>query len=314
MKPIILLNAAAALAILAGGPAPAVALARSQTPARTMTSARPPTARPVRVICFGAHPDDDEVCAAGTAALWIARGDRVKFVSMTNGDIGHWRESGPRLAERRRAEVAAGARRIGYDFEILDNHDGRLEPTLENREAVVRLIREWRADVVITHRTNDYHPDHRYTGILVQDAAYMVTVPKFLPEVPALEVNPVFLYFSDHFQKPYPFQPDIALDIDSVMETKLDVLAGMVSQFFEGGANGSAAAQPKTEDEARARRQAVRERWTTRQREIADLCRASLVRYYGAERAAAIRYAEAFEIGEYGRIPDGEEIRRLFPF
>jgi LmbE family N-acetylglucosaminyl deacetylase len=306
-----LLNALAALVVLGAGPAGA----QATPPARTPASAPAPAAdRPLRIICFGAHPDDDEVCAAGTAALWIARGDRVKFVSMTNGDIGHWRESGPELARRRRAEVANGARLIGYDFEILDNHDGRLEPTLRNREAVVRLIREWRADVVITHRPNDYHPDHRYTGVLVQDAAYMVTVPKFLPEVPALEVNPVFLYFSDRFQKPYPFQPDIAVDIDSVMDKKLDVLAGMVSQFYEGGANGSAESQPKTEEEAMARRQAVRDRFIKRQLDVTDSCRATLARFYGPERAATIRYAEAFEVCEYGRIPDETEIRRLFPF
>jgi LmbE family N-acetylglucosaminyl deacetylase len=274
----------------------------------------PASARPLRIICFGAHPDDDEVCAAGTAALWIARGDRVKFVSLTNGDIGHWRESGRELAKRRRAEVANGARLVGYDFEILDNHDGRLEPSLRNREAVVRLIREWRADVVITHRPNDYHPDHRYTSVLVQDAAYMVTVPKFLPEVPALKVNPVFLYFYDRFQKPYPFQPDIAVDIDPVMEKKLAVLAGMVSQFYEGGVEGSAESQPKTEEEARARREAVRERFIKRQRDVTDTCRATLARFYGPERAATIRYAEAFEVCEYGRIPDEAEIRHLVPF
>jgi LmbE family N-acetylglucosaminyl deacetylase len=233
---------------------------------------------------------------------------------MTNGDIGHWRESGPELAERRRAEVANGARLIGYDFEILNNHDGRLEPTLRNREAVVRLIREWRADIVITHRPYDYHPDHRYTSVLVQDAAYMVTVPKFLPEVPALEVNPVFLYFYDRFQKPYPFQPDVAVDIDSAMGEKLDVLAGMVSQFYEGGANGSAETQPKTEEEARARRRAVRERFIKRQLDVTACCRASLAQFYGPDRAANIRYAEAFEVCEYGRIPDKTEIRRLIPF
>lgn len=279
---------------------------------------RPPGDAPgpesIRIICIGAHPDDAESGAAGTAALWVAKGCRVKFVAMTNGDIGHWRESGPELAARRRAEVAGGARLVGYEFEILNNPDGRLLPTLENREAVVRLIREWKADVVITHRPNDYHPDHRYTSVLVQDAAYMVTVPKFLPEVPALKLNPVFLYLSDRFQKPTPFQPDIAVDIDAVMEKKLEVLAGMASQFYEGGVSGSAEIQPKTEEERRARLQAVRDRFINRQLEITDRCRKSLVQWYGPERAARIKYAEAFEICEYGRLPDAKEIRRLLPF
>src|SRR5512136_2694595 len=166
-----------------------------------------------RILCIGAHPDDAESGAAGTAALWIAKCYHVKFVAVTNGDIGHWKESGPELARRRKAEVEHGARRVGYAFEILDNHDGELQPTLENRKAITRLIREWRADVVITHRPNDYHPDHRYTGVLVQDAAYMVTVPFFCPDIPILKKNPAFFYYPDRFQKPTPFRPDVVVDI-----------------------------------------------------------------------------------------------------
>ena len=176
---------------------------------------------PLRIICFGAHPDDCELKAAGVAAMWAARGHKVKFVSVTNGDIGHWRESGPALARRRKDEVEAAAKVLGIETEVLDNHDGELEPTLANRKTITRLIREWKADVVMSHRPNDYHPDHRYTGVLVQDAAYMVAVPKLLPDVPALKKNPVFLYYSDRFQKPNSFKPDVAVAIDEVAAKKL---------------------------------------------------------------------------------------------
>jgi LmbE family N-acetylglucosaminyl deacetylase len=267
-----------------------------------------------RILCIGAHPDDAESGAAGTAALWVAKGYHVKFVSVTNGDIGHWKESGPELARRRKAEVEHGARLVGYDFEILDNHDGELLPTLENRKAITRLIREWKADVVITHRPNDYHPDHRYTSVLVQDSAYMVTVPKFLPEVPALKDNPVFLYFPDRFQKPYPFQPDIAVGIDAVMDKKLEILLGMVSQFYEGGVGGSPELLSSDPAFQKARWASLRRRFTDRQLEVTAICRPSLEARYGLERAAGIRFAEAFEICEYGRRPDAAEIARLFPF
>jgi N-acetylglucosamine malate deacetylase 1 len=267
-----------------------------------------------RIICIGAHPDDAESGAAGTAALWVAKGYHVKFVAVTNGDIGHWKQSGAELAWRRRAEVEHGAKLVGYAFEILDNHDGELLPTLENRRTITRLIREWKADVVITHRPNDYHPDHRYTSILVQDAAYMVTVPKFCPEVPALKANPVFLYFSDRFQKPYPFQADIAVGVDGVMEKKLEVLLGMVSQFYEGGVSGSADLVPGDPAGQKARWAAVRDRFLTCQLDITDNCRRALEGWYGKERAAKIRFAEAFEICEYGRRPDRAEIKKLFPF
>jgi LmbE family N-acetylglucosaminyl deacetylase len=267
-----------------------------------------------RILCIGAHPDDAESGAAGTAALWIAKGYHVKFVAVTNGDIGHWKESGPELAKRRKAEVEHGAKLIGYDFEVLDNHDGELLPTLENRKRITRLIREWKADVVITHRPNDYHPDHRYTSVLVQDAAYMVTVPKFCPEVAALKVNPVFLYFSDRFMKPYPFQADIAVDIDAVMDKKLDVLLGMVSQFYEGGVSGSEDLLPKDDGARKARWELLANGFQDRSRSVADRFRKSLEEWYGAERAAKVRFAEAFEICEYGRRPDKAEIRKLFPF
>ena len=127
--------------------------------------------RPVRVICFGAHPDDCELKAAGVAALWAGKGHKVKFVSVTNGDAGHWRQSGPELAKRRKAEVEACAKVLGIETQVLDIPDGELEPTLANRKTITRLIREWNADVVMAPRPNDYHPDHRYTGVLMDDSA-----------------------------------------------------------------------------------------------------------------------------------------------
>src|SRR5207249_9186606 len=173
------------------------------------------------------------------ALLWAAKGHHVKFVSVTNGDIGHWREAGGPLARRRKAEVDQAARILGITTQVLDIHDGELMPTLENRRTITRLIREWKADIVMSHRPNDYHPDHRYTGVLVQDSAYMVAVPFFCPDTPPLKSNPVFLFYPDSFQKPNPFQPDIAVAIDKVIDKKLDALDTLESQFFEGGALGS---------------------------------------------------------------------------
>src|ERR1043166_8995154 len=182
------------------------------------SGAQPPMDGKLRIICFGAHPDDCELQAGGSAALWAAKGHHVKLVSVTNGDIGHWREAGGPLANRRRAEVMETARILGITAEVLDIHDGELEPTLENRRKITRLIREWNADLVLSPRPNDYHPDHRYTSVLVQDAAFMVAVPFFSTGVPALKANPVFLFYPDHFQKPNPFQPDILVSIDEAIE------------------------------------------------------------------------------------------------
>jgi N-acetylglucosamine malate deacetylase 1 len=268
----------------------------------------------LRIICFGAHPDDCELQAGGVAAMWAARGHKVKFVSTTNGDIGHWREAGGPLARRRQAEVEAAAKILGITTEVLDIHDGEILSTLENRRLLTRLIREWNADIVMGPRPNDYHPDHRYTGVLVQDAAYMVTVPFFCPDVPYLKHNPVFLYFPDRFQKPNPFQPDIAVAIDQVMEKKLDALDKLESQFYEGGANGSAELVPTEPDKQQARKREVRASFAQRNQSLAERFRGKLSEFYGAAKAPGIKYAEAFEICEYGRRPNLEELKKLFPF
>jgi len=270
----------------------------------------------LRIICFGAHPDDAEYKCGGAAALWAKLGHHVKLVSVTNGDIGHWQMAGGPLALRRTAESAEVAKRLGVTSQVLDIHDGELEPTLENRRIITRLIREWNADIVISHRPWDYHPDHRYVGVLVQDAAYMVTVPFFCPDTKPLQKNPLFLYSSDGFKKPYPFVADIAVSIDSVFEQKVDALMALESQTFEGGANGSqestAAAPPASKPELR--RAWLKERWTKRSKSEADRFRDALVRWYGDESGKAVLYAEAFEICEYGQQPEPEEVRRLFPF
>lgn len=269
-------------------------------------------AEPLRIICFGAHPDDCELKAAGTGALWAAQGHKVKFVSVTNGDIGHWRESGPALAKRRRAEVEAADKSLGITTEILEIHDGELEPTLANRKTITRLIREWNADIVMSHRPNDYHPDHRYTGVLVQDAAFMVAVPRFLPDVPPLKRNPVFLYYSDRFQKPNPFRPDVVVSIDAVEEAKVAALERMESQFLEGGAVGGPELIPADEAGRTKRRAEVRAMFQNRDRQSAKLYRDKLVELYG-DRGSKVEFAEAFEVCEYGRQPDAAELRRLFP-
>ena len=268
----------------------------------------------LRIIAFGAHPDDAELGVGGTAAKWAALGHHVKFVSVTNGDIGHWREAGGPLARRRTAEVQETAKLLGITTQVLDIHDGEVEPTLENRRTITRLIREWKADIVMGHRPNDYHPDHRAVGQLIQDASYMVTVPFFCPDTPHLERNPVFLSFQDRFTRPNPLQADIVVAIDDVVEKKLAAVEALHSQFYEGGANGGPQLVPSDEAGKARRKNEVREQFRTRFTSVARQYRAKLRELYGAERGDAVQYAEAFEISEYGRRPNAEEIRRLFPF
>jgi LmbE family N-acetylglucosaminyl deacetylase len=264
----------------------------------------------LNIIAFGAHPDDCDGRAGGTAAKWAAQGHRVRFVAVTNGDAGHQSQGGGALAMRRRAEAREAGRRIGVDYITLDNHDGELLPTLEVRNQLIRLIREWKADLVLGPRPFDYHPDHRYTGVLLQDAAFMVTVPNICPDIPALRKNPVFLYFQDGFQKPYPFIPDIAVSIDEVVEKKLDMFDAHTSQMYEWLPWHDGVLDQVPTDLA------ARKEWLKKQREreTNPAVRATLEKWYGAENAKKIQFAEAFEICEYGEQPNPELIRQLFPF
>ena len=263
----------------------------------------------VRVIAFGAHPDDCDIRAGGLAAKYAAKGNKVKFVSVTNGDAGHQSEGGGMLAMRRRAEAKEAGRRIGIEYEVLDNHDGELLPTIAVREQIIRKIREWNAEIVLSPRPNDYHPDHRYTGVLVQDAAYMVTVPNLVPDTPALRKNPVFLYFYDSFTRPQSFRADVVVDIDDVYDKKIDMLDAHASQVYEWlpWYDGILEQVPKDTAE--------RKRWLaekTPEKVLPEWVPVLQTRYGSA--ASGIKHAEAFEITEYGRRPAQEELRRLFPF
>lgn len=266
----------------------------------------------LRVIVIGAHPDDAEGRCGGTAALWAEQGARVMLVSVTNGDAGHQSEGGGALARRRAAESRRSAKILGVSWQTLDFHDGELVPSLEARWAVIRAIRDWRADIVISHRPNDYHPDHRYTGQLVQDAAYLVIVPNICPDTPRLERNPIFMYSPDRFQKPYPFVADVVVDIGAVIEKKIAALAEMDSQMFEWlpwiGGRLDGVPQGKKE-----RFEWYRSRHLRARKGPENSYYEQVAARYGKARADNVQFVEAFGLCEYGRQPTREELWELFP-
>lgn len=262
----------------------------------------------LNVVVIGAHPDDADISSGGTALKLAEQGHNVLFVSLTNGDAGHFNDGGGHLAKIRRAEAQEAGRRFGVTYKVLDYHDGELMPTLDVRLQVIRIIREWNADIVIGPRPYDYHPDHRNTALVLQDAAYLVVVPNIASDTPALKENPIFLYTQDRFQKPYPFIPDIAIDISDVFPKKIHAMAAHKSQYFEW--------LPWLDEklESVPEKDTEREEWLQvyRKRPISDTIRESLIKWYGKEKAMKITNAEAFEICEYGRQPSQDEIKELF--
>jgi LmbE family N-acetylglucosaminyl deacetylase len=266
-----------------------------------------------RLLCFGAHPDDCEMKSSGLAALWTRAGGEVRFIAMTDGSAGHHEMAGEQLVRRRRAEAESGARAVGGDSVILDNADGMLMPTLENRLRVIREIRVFRPDVIACPRVNDYHPDHRYTGVIVQDACYLLMVPNIVPLVPVPDREPVVIFMSDRFTKPSPLEPDLVFSIDPVLDQKIAAIGAHESQVLEwlpwiGGYASTMAA-----DDAGKRAHADGRVAVAAQAE-AGRFRAALIARYGAEAGAAVRHAEAYEISEYGAPLTGAATAALFPF
>ncbi|MCA9067982.1 MAG: PIG-L family deacetylase [Planctomycetaceae bacterium] len=269
--------------------------------------------KPLKILAIGAHPDDCDLTAGGAAALWHQDGHEVRFISMTNGASGHHQKSGKELADIRREEAANAGKAIGIQYDVLDNPDGELTPSLEARKQLIGLIRKFEPDLVLTHRPNDYHPDHRYTSQLVCDAAYMVTVPPVVPDVPPLRHNPVICYMMDNFQRPYPFSPTVAIDIEPVLDSVVDMLHCHKSQFYEWLPYNKFFPEPPPEEESQ-RRDWLDRHYRNRIAHYADQYRDLLVSLYGPERGTAIRYIQAFEPCEYGSPLTEEEKHRLFPF
>lgn len=271
----------------------------------------------MHILCIGAHPDDCDFSMGGTAALFARRGDRVKFVSVTNGDRGHfwdeYRENRDRLASRRLEEGRRAAATFGAEFESLGVHDGEVYVTPELTERMIRLIRGWGdagngPDLVITNRSNDYHRDHRYGAQLVLDATYMLTVPFMCPDVRHLDRMPVFAYWYDTFREGGAFRPDVVVPIDGVMEVKARVALAHESQFFEWLPYNDGR-QDTVPVDVEGRLAYLRARLEARSRAVAEACQRA-----APERVpAGCRLAEAFQISEYGRTPDSAELERLFP-
>ncbi|HEY5510638.1 MAG TPA: PIG-L family deacetylase [Prolixibacteraceae bacterium] len=274
------------------------------------TNAQDKQQQKLHVIIIGAHPDDPDK-VGGTAYKWAQLGHDVLMVSLTNGDAGHQSIKAKELAKIRREEARKAGDVIGIRYITLNNHDGQLMPTYENRLEVIKLIREQKADIVIFPRQYDYHPDHRYTGTLVLDAAYMVTVPTILPKVPHLEKNPLFLFMSDRFIHPEPFKADVCVDVDDVIEKKMDMFHQHKSQMYEWLPfnTGTLDKVPVSDSDRRT--------WIGKNRKgtsDATPYRDKLIELYGKSRGAKIEYCESFQDSGYGTKLTQENIGYYLPF
>jgi N-acetylglucosamine malate deacetylase 1 len=268
---------------------------------------------PLRLLIVGAHPDDAEFHAGGLTAIYRALGHTVKIISLTNGEAGHHAMSGLPLVARRQDEMRAAAAVIGAEQAMWPYRDGWLEPTLDLRWEMIRELRTFGPDLVLTHRTNDYHPDHRAAGNVVRDASYLVTVPAIVPEVPLGARLPVVAYLPDRFTRPNPLRGDVVIDVGDQLTPIIEMLACHESQVFEWLPFNQGILDQLPADSG-ARRAWLREWYLAYLRPQADRYRQELIATYGADRGSRIEYAEAFEASEYAAPLDAAARRRLFPF
>jgi LmbE family N-acetylglucosaminyl deacetylase len=269
--------------------------------------------RPLNIVAFGAHPDDCDLRFGGAALLYRQYGHNVRFVSMTNGDTGHFLEGGGPLARRRNAESQASAAIADIRYDVLDIHNGELEASVANRKLVIQIMRESRADLVLCHRPWDYHPDHRAVGVLVQDAAYTVTVPNVAPLTEPLLIPPVVGYLFDGFIDPSPYVATVAIDTDSVIERKADMVHCHASQMYEWLPYADGILDQIPEGEAE-RRELTGRNMLKRFGNLANACREALIRCYGSEHGSQVQTAESIMISQYGRGLRDEDWPVYFPF
>lgn len=281
-------------------------------PAITKEMVRKPG--PPRIMVIGAHPDDPDIVCGGTALKLISKGCKVKFVSVTDGRMGHHRLSPDETAKVRRAETLEAARRMGLDgYDIYGAPDCGLFPTYEWRCRVAKEIRAYEPDYIITHRTCDYHADHRATGTLVTDSGYLLGVPHWCPEVKPQRARPVILYMTDLFTVPREIRPDVMIGVDDYMDAFFDALDAQVSQFYDW-----LPWDKGIEAEVRA----LGDRSDIKRRN------AYLMKYWGVRKMSTARrfsdawsrqcpgrplpkFLEVCEVSEYGRAPTEADLKLL---
>ncbi len=288
----------------------------------------------IRAMMIGAHPDDCDFRCGGLAVKYAQLGHKVKFLSMCDGSGGHHIHTPAEIAARRKGETQEVAKVAGIEYEVWDVTDCELMADLETRKRLVRCIREFNPDIIFCSRSNDYHADHRNGAILVQDASYLLIVPHFCPEVPAMKQMPVIMHFYDHFQSP-PFEADVAIAIDDVIDKKFEMLACHESQMFEWlpYTKGTLDQVPEGKEarlewlhEPRVPRDGkpldesiLKSNLIGTQSEYREVVatvkyRKKLVERYGEEAGMKVLFTEAFSLCEYGSPLTAEKEALFFPF
>jgi N-acetylglucosamine malate deacetylase 1 len=259
----------------------------------------------MRVLVLGAHPDDAEFHAGGLLYHHAKLQSQIRIVSVTDGRSGHQSIEQSSLVTIRRNEAARAGNVIRAEYHTWDFPDGYLMPDLPVRERIIREIRTFKPDLVLTHRTCDYHPDHRAVGLAVQDASYLVTVPKIVSDVPALRRDPVVAYMPDMFTRPNSLRPDALLDATESLDTLIAMLACHESQVFDWLPFNQQILERVPTDHS--------ERLLWLKEWFLGMVSPRGPLFWNSDWGATPKLVEAFEISEYASRPTNSQKKQLFP-
>jgi len=260
----------------------------------------------LNIIVIFAHPDEGEIYAGGISKIYSDLGHNVKFLSLTNGDAGHWSMPPADLAKRRHKEAMEAKRILGVaEYEIFDYHDGDLKNTTKIQKEVASRIEKWNSDLVILFypitSVPGGHNDNMQAGHIVTDAALLVNMDKM----------PAYIYMRDFFTTDFSHIPDIAVDITKVWDTKLLAMKAHESQVVEANPHADGVLEEVLNDEKKREDYLFYNSYQFSR--VSPDIRLALEKWYGRTEAENIKWTEAFQFATFGRQIDIESIYELFP-
>jgi LmbE family N-acetylglucosaminyl deacetylase len=199
-----------------------MATAAGQGAAQEQSAARPAPARPLNVVCVGAHPDDPESGCGGTLARYAAAGHRVTVIYLTRGEAGIAGKSHEEAAKIRTAEAEAACKLIGAKPVFAGQIDGATEVSRDRMQALHKLMAAEEPNVVFTHWPLDTHPDHQAASLLTV-RAYLASGRRF----------PIYFFEVNSGSQTLGFQPTVYVDITATRERKKAALLSHRSQDGE---------------------------------------------------------------------------------
>lgn len=175
------------------------------------------------ILAIGAHPDDVELGCSATLAKAIAEGKKVGILDLTQGELGS-----RGTAETRKEEAKAAAKILGVKVrENLQLSDGFFQNNKDNQLAIVKIIRQYQPDIVLSNPPTDRHPDHGKAAELVSNALFLSGLIKIDTQQEAWRPKKHF-----HYIQWLPIEPTFLVDVSGYLDIKVEACMAYKTQFY----------------------------------------------------------------------------------